>query len=264
MKKLLFIFILLPGLCFGQSKKEQIETLNHSIDSLMLVLSKTRDNSVKDIHKLNKTIDGLNTNVKEITKEKTTLKNTLTISQNSNKNLSIDLGDIQLDLTEANEKHTKIIDSLTAQIIEQQATIDSVKESKYKGDKQMKFTGYEEGDQPHILFEENDAKGEYRNENTGETWAIYYSDSRNEFVAMYTVFIEGTSTQDEEIIIDRIEKISSGVFKIHMKEISGEMVPTWILKYNSDKKFYDLHTHSYDVMLDSWLDTIFTGNSNNG
>lgn len=123
------MMILAVGNVNAQSKKHQILSLNQSIDSLRLVLATTRDNSVKDIKHLNITIEGLNANVKEITKEKTTLKSALTISQNSNNRLSIDLGDIQLDLTEANEKHTKIIDSLTAQIIEQQATIDSQKET---------------------------------------------------------------------------------------------------------------------------------------
>ncbi len=110
----------------------------------------------------------------------------------------------------------------------------------------------------------NDTKGEYRNEKKMETWVIYFSDTKNNFVAMHSVFIEGTYIQEEEIVIDRIEKISDGVFKIHMEGISGELVPTWTLKYNSKKKFYDLYTYSYDVMLDSWQTKIFTGNSNNG
>jgi hypothetical protein len=87
------MMILAVGNVNAQSKKDQILSLNQSIDSLMLVLSTTKDN----IQQLNITIEGLNANVKEI--------------------------------TEANEKHTKIIDALTAQIIEPQATIDSLKET---------------------------------------------------------------------------------------------------------------------------------------
>lgn len=65
--KLLVIFILLSSICFGQSKKEQIEALNVTIDSLHTVLSNTRNKSTADIH-------SLNDKMKEISDELTTLK----------------------------------------------------------------------------------------------------------------------------------------------------------------------------------------------
>ncbi len=110
----------------------------------------------------------------------------------------------------------------------------------------------------------NDTKGIYENKKTMESWTIHFSDKKNDFVAFYSKMIGGTLEQDKPIVIDRVEKISKTVFKIHMKGIQGEKVPTWILKYNAKKKFYDLHTHSYDAIGDKWFDTVFTGNSNNG
>lgn len=65
--KLVFIFILLSSICFGQSKKEQIEALNVTIDSLYSLLSNTRNKSVADIH-------SLNDKIKQISDEITTLK----------------------------------------------------------------------------------------------------------------------------------------------------------------------------------------------
>ena len=57
--KLLITFILLSGVCFGQSKKDQIEALNKSIDSLNTVLSTARDKSAEEVNGLNTTIQGL-------------------------------------------------------------------------------------------------------------------------------------------------------------------------------------------------------------
>lgn len=159
MNKILIMAVMIFTVSFAsaQSKTKQILSLNQSIDSLRLVLSTTRDSLVKDIQQLNITIKGLNANIKEITKEKTTLKNDLTISQNSNNRLSTGLKNAQLDLSvQENEMLflKKQLDSLNAFIIEQKSNLDSLKESKYKGYKQMKFTGYSEGDQPYILFED--------------------------------------------------------------------------------------------------------------
>ncbi len=44
--KLLLTFLILTGVCFGQSKKVQIIALNNSIDSLNTVLKNTRDNKI--------------------------------------------------------------------------------------------------------------------------------------------------------------------------------------------------------------------------
>ena len=51
--KNLLIFLLISTNSFAQNKKEQIEALNHSVDSLNTVLATTRDNSAKDIRELN-------------------------------------------------------------------------------------------------------------------------------------------------------------------------------------------------------------------
>ena len=66
--KLLFTFILLSGVCFGQNKKEQLLSLNQSIDSLELVLSIARDNAAKDILNLDNEINQLKTDVSSLQK----------------------------------------------------------------------------------------------------------------------------------------------------------------------------------------------------
>ena len=85
--KLLFTFLLLSSVCFGQNKKEQIEILNFRVDSLNTVLATTRDNSAKDIRVLNDKI-------KEVRDEVTTL-------QISNTNLTKENDKLKTDLTGA-------------------------------------------------------------------------------------------------------------------------------------------------------------------
>jgi len=92
--KLLFTFLLLSSVCFGQSKKEQIETLNHSIDSLNTVLSTTRDNSCKDIGRLNTTIDGLNSEIAELKSDVSSLELSTTKLTKENSRLQTDLEDM--------------------------------------------------------------------------------------------------------------------------------------------------------------------------
>jgi len=105
----------------------------------------------------------------------------------------------------------------------------------------------------------NDAKGEYK-AGSNESWTIHFSEGEQDFIAFYTK----DGKQDDAIIIEKIEKISDCEFKIVMKGISGEKVPSWILKYNSDKKFYDLYVHSYDAGTDTWSDKTFSGSEDNG
>ena len=78
---LLFGAIALSINVFGQSKKDQIITLNNSIDSLNAVLVTTRDNSTKEI-------GSLNDKVKEVSDEVTALKSDLTNLQASNVKLT--------------------------------------------------------------------------------------------------------------------------------------------------------------------------------
>lgn len=79
--KTLLAFILLSSFCFGQSKKDQIKRLNHTIDSLNIILKTSRDNSAK-------IISSFNVKIKEITDEVTILKNDLTNLQTLNNELS--------------------------------------------------------------------------------------------------------------------------------------------------------------------------------
>ena len=99
--KLLFTFILLSSVCYGQNRKDQIESLNKSIDSLNTVLSTTRDNSTKEI-------GSLNDKIKEVTDEVTALKSDLTNLQASNNKLSKENEKFKTDLEEMSKKNLEL------------------------------------------------------------------------------------------------------------------------------------------------------------
>ena len=99
--KLLITFLLISGVCFGQNRKDQIEALNKSIDSLNTVLSTTRDNSAKDI-------GSLNDKIKEVTDEVTALKSDLTNLQASNNKLSKENEKFKTDLGELSTKNLEL------------------------------------------------------------------------------------------------------------------------------------------------------------
>jgi len=103
-----------------------------------------------------------------------------------------------------------------------------------------------------------DARGEYKNSGLNASWAIYFTGE--EFVALYTK----DGKQDSEIIIDKLEKISDCEYSILMKGIQGEHAPKWKLRYNIEKKFYDLITLTYDEELEAWIDVDFDGSNENG
>lgn len=108
--KLLLTFLLLSSVCFGQSKKEQIEGLNKSIDSLNTVLATTKDNSTKEIK-------SLNDKIKEVTDEVTALKSDLTNLQTSNNELKIDLEELSKKNLELEEKLKAIEEIASANLI---------------------------------------------------------------------------------------------------------------------------------------------------
>ena len=105
--KLLFTFLLLSSVCFGQNRKDQIEALNKSIDSLNTVLATTRDNSAKDISLLNDRI-------KEVTDEVTALKSDLTNLQASNNKLTKENEKLKTDLGELSKKNLELEGKISA------------------------------------------------------------------------------------------------------------------------------------------------------
>ena len=116
--KLLITFLLISGVCFGQNRKDQIESLNKSIDSLNTVLSTTRDNSAKDI-------GSLNDKVKEISDEVTALKSNLTNLQTSNvkltkenDKLTNENDKLKTDLGELSKKNLELEAKLKAILVE--------------------------------------------------------------------------------------------------------------------------------------------------
>ena len=114
---LLFAALALSINVFGQSKKEQIITLNNSIDSLNAVLVTTRDNSTKEIK-------SLNDKIKEVSDEVTALKSDLTNLQTSNVKLTKENEKLKLDLEELSQKNLTL-----------EARVRAFQEEKYSSQK---------------------------------------------------------------------------------------------------------------------------------
>ena len=91
---LLFAALALSINVFGQSKKEQIITLNNSIDSLNTVLKTTRDNASKDIGGLNTTIVGLNSEITQLKSDVSSLESSTTKLTKENDKFKLDLGEL--------------------------------------------------------------------------------------------------------------------------------------------------------------------------
>jgi hypothetical protein len=106
--KLLITFLLLSSVCFGQSKKEQIDALNNSIDSLNTVLSTTRDNASKDIDGLNTTIDGLNTTIDSLNSEIAQLKSDVSSLESSTTIMTKENEKLKIDLEEMSKKNLEL------------------------------------------------------------------------------------------------------------------------------------------------------------
>ena len=96
MKTLLLILLLVPMMSFGQSKKEQIASLNKRVDSLNVVLSSTRDKASRDIEVLDRTIEELNSENPKINIPDANFKNYLVRNTDINTN-----GDNEIRLLEA-------------------------------------------------------------------------------------------------------------------------------------------------------------------
>ena len=111
----------------------------------------------------------------------------------------------------------------------------------------------------------NDIKGLYENADKTESWAIYFDEGENEFVA-YHCYLKGDNEDCEDpIVIAEVTKNSfPDSYNVAMRGISGEMVPQWNMVYNKEKGYYDLHTTSYDIEKYEWIDTVFNGNEDNG
>tara|TARA_B110000285_G_C14924342_1_gene514203 strand:+ start:431 stop:874 length:444 start_codon:yes stop_codon:yes gene_type:complete len=111
--KLLLTFILLTGVCFGQSKKVQIADLNKRLDSLNTVLSTTRDNVAKEATELNTTIEALN-------KEITVLKGNVTELENTNAKVTEENEKMKTDLGELTQQNLALEAKLKAIEVEEQ------------------------------------------------------------------------------------------------------------------------------------------------
>ena len=120
--KNLLIFLLISTTSFAQNKKEQIEALNHSVDSLNTVLSITRDNSAKDIRELNDKI-------KEVRDEVTTLQTSNNKLSKENEMLRGDLVRKNLELEAKNNAKTTSFKTVKIDNLELEAKINEKKTS---------------------------------------------------------------------------------------------------------------------------------------
>ena len=85
---------MLPGICFGQSKKEQIVDLKKLIDSLNIVLETTKENGVKETRELNTTIEVLNKEIAVLKERRKSLENLNNKTTKEIERLLIELAEI--------------------------------------------------------------------------------------------------------------------------------------------------------------------------
>lgn len=105
--KVLFTFLMLSSVCFGQSKKDQIMALNKSIDSLNIVLATTRDRSAEEVNGLNTTIQGLNSEIAQLKDNASKLESTAT-------ELMKEIDKLKLDLKVMSKKNLELEEKLNA------------------------------------------------------------------------------------------------------------------------------------------------------
>jgi cell division protein FtsB len=189
--KNLLIFLLISTTSFAQNKKEQIEALNHSVDSLNTVLATTKDNSAKDIRELNDYI-------KKVRDELTNL-------QTSNNKLSKENEKFKTDLGELSKKNLELEAKLEAEELKK-TSFKTVKVGnlevwpddlgKMKWDeaiKACKNLGYgwrlPTEDELNVLYENKDKIGGFTNN-------YYWSSTKGWLSSMWMVQNFGTGTQD--------------------------------------------------------------------
>jgi hypothetical protein len=102
--KNLLLFLLISTTSFAQNKKEQIEAINHSVDSLNTVLATTRDNSLNEI-------SSLRDKIKEVTEE-------LTKYQASGSKMMKENEKLKFDLEELSKKNLELEAKLKATEVE--------------------------------------------------------------------------------------------------------------------------------------------------
>ena len=112
--KLLLTFLLLTGVCFGQSKKVQIEALNKSLDSLITVLATTKDNASKQITEFNATIDGLNAEISELTSGLSELESSVANLEKYKSKLTRENDRLKTDLGELSKKNLELEGKISA------------------------------------------------------------------------------------------------------------------------------------------------------
>jgi hypothetical protein len=103
---LFLVFLLHVQFSFSQSKKEQIESLNGTIDSLTTVLQTTRYNASHQVTVLNTTIDSLNTAISELKSGLSELRSSIAILEKDNAILTLEKKKFKTDLDDLNKKNS--------------------------------------------------------------------------------------------------------------------------------------------------------------
>jgi len=115
---------------------------------------------------------------------------------------------------------------------------------------------YENSTKPTVIEHTEKIQGRYSLTNGNEFWIFYFSKEED-------VTIAQQFSQDGYSPQYTVEKISKNKAKssynIKMEGVSGEMVPTWNIQYNTDEKCYDLYFYDYNVEEDKWEMRTYNG-----
>ena len=105
--KTLIAFILISGVCLGQNKKEKIEALNKSIDSLSIALE-----SINEITKIE--TEERRTNIEGLYKEIRLLKNSQSEMEIQNQKNLQEIEKIKLELTLQSKNYQELKEKIIA------------------------------------------------------------------------------------------------------------------------------------------------------
>ena len=124
--KLLFGFLLLSSLAFGQSKKKQIESLNKSLDSINYVIEAERKLHKDQIEKAKQNLNEAN---RKSTEKITEIENTLSLSKQKIQLLNNKVSNYSMEIEKLIAEKEKAISSLTKINLEKTEEFKKFKDS---------------------------------------------------------------------------------------------------------------------------------------
>lgn len=105
--RLLLIFILVSGICFGQSKKKNIEALKRTIDSLYTIVQAERVNNLRESAELKSSVD-------KLSKEIIFMKDNFSGLTKINNDLNEEIRKLKKELTDIKAKNLALEAKLKA------------------------------------------------------------------------------------------------------------------------------------------------------